>query len=330
MADTVSTLPEYVEFGLRSTNAGPFRSTRGTMRVLLLEGDEDLIRKLVERTLTAPARGAVTYRPLGRRVMLAVGESHVASRVAPENGWGSVHEALAAFWVPVWAGKVDRRGVFLADRLCMSVPHILVDNPVSHATGRETYGYPKALGRFDPPSGFLERALAVDGFGGDYRPDAEAAWFRVLELAPDGATPAGDSDTQGPSGLVRALLERALEVGDLGALGQDDALTLRNGVRVMGRTIREALAGQMRQVFLKQFRAVEDHRRACHQAVVEALARTTSVKWRLSTQGWNVTINSVSSHPITAELGVRTQAVGWSAELRDYEFDVDAGVVIGP
>src|SRR4051794_23855018 len=146
----VSGLPEYVEFGLRSTMAGPFRSTKGQMRMLLLEGDAKRIEALVDRVLTAPARGAAAYRPLSRHVLLSVGESLVSSREPPENGWGRVRGALAAVWVPVWAGRQGRDG-FEADRLCMCVTHILVDNPIPHAAGREIYGYPKALGRFDPP-----------------------------------------------------------------------------------------------------------------------------------------------------------------------------------
>ena len=49
---------------------------------------------------------------------------------------------------PYWAGH-ERNGRFEAKRLCMAVPHILVDNPMSHVGGREIYGFPKALGRFE-------------------------------------------------------------------------------------------------------------------------------------------------------------------------------------
>lgn len=330
MADApVSGLPAYVEFGLRSTMAGPFRSTKGQMRMLLLEGNANRIESLVERVLTGPAPGACAYRPLSRHVLLSVGESLVSSREPPENGWGAVREALAAVWVPVWAGRKVRDG-FEADRLCMCVTHILVDNPISHAVGRETYGYPKALGRFDPPSDFLEKPLTIHGFGGDFRPDAQAAWAPVLELAPTGAPRPAEPDRSSPGELVRVLLRELVGpqvVADAEAAARPEVF---GGIRLLVGVIREALQGHMRQVFLKQFRDATDQHRACHQTVVEGLARTTHVNWRLSARDWHLTVHGLKSHPIFEDLGVGTQPAKWSVELREYEFDVDPGTVIGP
>ena len=91
-------------------------------------------------------------------------------------GLGEVLEHLAAFWVPVWAGR-ERNGRFEADRLCMSVPHIVVDNPISLVVGREVYGFPKALGQFTYGAG---GGSTVDAYGGDFTagsaPDGDHSW----------------------------------------------------------------------------------------------------------------------------------------------------------
>ncbi len=317
----------YVEFGLQSTSPGPFRSTQGYMRLFLLEADDpSRIESLVERTLTGPARGAIAFRPLGRHVLLAIGESSVWSRAAGWTGCGSVREALASFWVPVWRGRPTPAG-FEAERLCMCVPHILVNNPISHAAGREIYGFPKALGQFDPPSDFLPRRVVVSGFGGNFDPHSRASWVPVVEVAPVAAEAQPASLVDGSTPLMEELMRELL-----GSVSGDPEAPAerRAGLRVLPEAIREARAGIMRQVFLKQFRDAEHQQGACYQAVVEAIARTTHVKWRLSTADWRVTLHPVDSHPIGEELGVRSQRAKWSAELREYEFEVDAGKVIAP
>jgi hypothetical protein len=306
------------------------------MRLFLLEGDAERIRDLVERTLTAPARalaaperGVVEFRPLGGHVLLAVGESYVASQTCPERG--SVREALACFWVPVWSG-CSQGERFEARHLCMSVPHILVDNPISHAAGREIYGYPKALARFEPERDFLNGRLVIRGFGGTFATDTKAAWLPLLEITPTSVEAEPGPELDGTTGLVRELLDELLGTDGLPDLGEE-SFELLDGVRVMVSAIREALEGRMRQVFLKQFRDASDQQLACYQALVEVTARTTHVKRRPSRRDWDITIRSLDSHPVGSELGLAVdtpQRATWSVEVREYEFEVDPGEVIAP
>jgi hypothetical protein len=211
----------------------------------------------------------------------------------------------------------------------MCVTHILVDNPISHAAGREIYGFPKAVGRFDPPVDFLDKGLVIHGFGGDFGPAATASWVPVLELAPAGARPQVTGELEGPDALVEALLAELTEEPRFAEMEARGAVRLP-GVRVAAKVINEARSGVMHQVFLKQFRDAADQRRACYQAVVEAIARTTQVKWGLSGEPWDVTIHPVDSHPLHEDLGVATQRARWSARLRDYWYEVDTGAVIAP
>jgi hypothetical protein len=332
MADAVETLPEYVEFGLRSTSPGPYRCSNGRMRVLVLEGNEKCINDLVKRTLTRPAGGKVEYRPLGPYVVLFVGTNRVRSLTKPWADWGWVPEALAAFFVPVWAGHA-RNGDFHAERLCMSVPHIFVDNPMSYLVGREVLGYAKALGRFEPSTGFLDGSVVIHGFGGDFAPDAQAGWVPVVKIAPaDGA--GAEAEDEGPMSdepgeFVRELGSALLPDAELPDrdIGVEVALP---GLRVIARLIKQLCAGQGHQVFLKQFRDAGEVGRACYQAVVEAPTRMEKIRWRLSRRDWDVQICPVESHPLTKELGISSGRVPWSAELRDFQFVVETGIVIGP
>ena len=128
----------------------------------MLEGDQARIDALIERMLNAPAGSDVDYKALGSRVLLQMGGfEHVSSMVPPFDRWGDVREIVAAFWVPVLAGR-DLGDVFLGERFGLALPYIFVDNPMSYLGGRETYGYAKTMGRFDPADGVGERQRMDD------------------------------------------------------------------------------------------------------------------------------------------------------------------------
>ena len=77
-----------------------------------------------------------------------------------------MRETQASFWIPVLAGR-DLGDIFIAERLVLAVPYVLVDNPMSYLGGRETYGYAKTMGRFDPPGGIGDHVTS--------RPSAETS-----------------------------------------------------------------------------------------------------------------------------------------------------------
>ena len=307
MAEAVNDLPRYVDFGLRSVYPGPFRCRDGDMRMFVLDGDRERIGDLVERTLTTAAPGDVAYRPIGGRVMLLYGLNVVTSATAPYDGYGKVDEWLASFWVPVLRGR-RHDGDFRAERLCMFVSHLLVDNPLSLVAGREIYGFPKALGCFS----WTGDDLRIDGFGGEHRPEATAKWLPVLEMrrAAGGEGEAGGEAAEGMDGLVDTVMERLVEPGAEGVLPD---------------LCRDLRRGRMTMVFLKQFRDAAQHDRACHQAVVEAVSVTHRVTTRPSLADWDVTIHPVDSHPLAGDLGVRSGRHGWSATLKGFDFDVLEG-----
>ena len=174
-------LPPYVEYGGRATAPGPFLSLRGRLRGYLLEGDSERIAALIERMLNVPAGPGVEYRAMGSKVLLQMGGfEHVSSMAPPFDRWGDVREIVAAFWVPVLAGR-DLGDVFLAERFGLALPYIFVDNPMSYLGGRETYGYAKTMARFEPADGVGERQR-MEAFGGNFGREEGAEWRTFLEI----------------------------------------------------------------------------------------------------------------------------------------------------
>ena len=316
--------PAYVEYGGRATAPGPFLSLGGKLRGFVLEGDQAKISALVQRMLDVPAGGAVHYRPLGSSVLLLVGGfDRVYSMVPPFDRWGAVREIMATFWIPVVAGR-EVGGEFVAERIGLTTPYILVDNPMSYLGGRETYGYAKTMARFDPENGLGDRTV-IHAFGGDFGRDEGAGWRPFLEVAADpGPNPAGE--LVGPAAIVAHL------AGDLERDERGGAMVA--GLRLARSVVDDMLAARVRQVFLKQFRESADGTRACYQTVVEAPIDVKRSVLRPSGRDWEVVVHHLDSHPIGHEMGVRTQRprIAFEGELdMVVEVGVDvAGYGAGP
>jgi uncharacterized protein with NAD-binding domain and iron-sulfur cluster len=311
-------LPAYVEYGGRATAPGPFLSLGGRLRGFVLQADEERLNALVARTLSDPAGRELDYRALCPFVFLLLGGfTRVSSMASPFDRWGTVEEIQASFWVPVVAGR-DLGEVFLAERLGLAVPYIFVDNPMSYLGGRETYGYAKTMGRFEPSEG-VGREVKLKTFGGNFGRDEGAAWRPFLEVVAAGrrdghaeAEPLEDAE-----GLVRHL------AGDLPRPNSRGEIVLPD-LRLSRTLVEDLLAGRVRQVFLKQFRDAADGTRACYQAVVEAPIDVTRLSFTPSATEWNITIHPLDSHPIGQELGVES-----GRALMAYEAELDMVVLTG-
>lgn len=310
-------LPAYVVHGFETESPGSFKSDNARMRIYLLHGDRDAIKTHIDQTLNVPLRGAYSYHPaLGDLVILMMGDNVVGSKA---DGWkthGRVNETLASFWIPlhrrVKGSDSNERG------LRMWIPHILVDNPISLVTGRELYGFPKALGRFTPPSGF-EAAdgstgpIRVEGFGGQYSASAYAGWRPLLDVRP-------------VRHIGRARSDDAWRT-DLDEFAQDfpGPISLVRQWRTNSR---------IKHVFLKQFRDVAQQDRACYQAVVEAPMKTSNVKWRRLVHhlfhAWEVRVHHLDTHDLGRELGLpEVQRAHITYEM-EFSFEVLPGDVIAP
>ena len=300
------------------------------MRMFFLKGDWDAIRALTDRVLTKKAKNTV-FHPVMPYVLFMHGLNVVSSKTPPWDQYGEVREILAAFWVPVLAGRREN-GKFIGEKLCMSLPYILVDNPISHIAGREIYGFPKALGNF---TGEADE-LVVQGYGGDFKPGTTAGWFDFIRTsrAQAGAATAGDADNEEEAAAILAeessadLTELDLDLTELepglNASGVGDA------AKLFRRVISDFLKGQMNQVFLKQFRDAEKQNLAAYQEVIEAPALTKTADYKFERGAWRVELNSLASHPIATELGLRTQTPGFSVRITGFVFDVEPGGVITP
>lgn len=290
----MNAMPRYVEYGGRVDAPPPFEGRDGSFRLFVLQGGEKQIAKLCREVFTAPAGGAVEYRPLGSLVLLMTGSANLSSLAPGFTQMGYVRETQLSLWVPMMAGTTIGP-VFVPERLCLAVPYIFVNNPMSYMGGREDYGFPKSMGIFEPADATGD-AVTVQAFGGDFSPQNEARWLPLIEIAAVG-TAASAPTVWTP-------------------LGDPAEIDLPEALAPVSQALGGVLAGTAQQVFLKQFRDCASATSACYQAVVEAPMQVEDVQWASLPGSWSVTVHPLDSHPIAAELGVGDQPALFTVALK--------------
>jgi hypothetical protein len=116
--------------------------------------------------------------------------------------------------------------------------------------------------------------------------------------------------------------DRARE-GDGELLGRLGAL-----VPGLGSSLAGGLTGfEAPMIFLKQFRAISDGKRACYQAIVEAPARLHTLRSAGRMRGRHeVEIQPYESHPIARDLGLRQGKLTPFASVHaDFDFVMENG-----
>ena len=294
----------YVEFPAEQTLRPPglFEDTR--FFYFVLRADQARLRALCDRYLNAPSGGAMNYSPIGI-VLLAF--SHVVGLRSADADRGVITYKDIAFWVPVLGGKTKP--------LCLFPPYIFVDDASTMATGREVFGLPKQLGRFQMPLSLNELAgMAQPAFRaevvGRLAPGGQNDWRTLLTLESSPAAPRDD------------------EIHLLSVLS---GLIFPAALRSFALPAWLSHLGAVPTVGLKQVRDAATPEAACYQAIVEAPLSTVRVygKPRFLLDAFRLTLMNVPSHPVAESLGLSggTQTVPLTVYF-EATMRMDAGVVV--
>ena len=282
--------PDYVEWGALATVPGPLKCLRVRERGFVVEADEEKLRALCSRLFAA-----VPVEPFGAHLILAWAEAtRIVSLPPPWDRMGSSPESTLSIWMPV-----VRKGGLLA----LVMAGIFLENPISLASGREMYGFPKAWGW----PVMADDACSLDVYGLDFGKGAAPARRPLLSVERGEAHGGTSGDTWSH------LRELAGDLGD--AIGA-------------GRTLLDTIGTHsFTQLLLKQIRDVTDGTKAALQQIVELPYTFANVSGGLDLHHWALTVSPLSSHPLEQELGLATQttSVAFHAEL---DFTIGPGLVI--
>ena len=305
--------PRYVDYGSLMAPPAPFHSLNTRLWGFWARANRNRIAQLCDKVFTAPTAGAVRCRPLSGYVMITWGDiARVVSATPPYDKRGGVHEPQVAIWVPV----ALRDPTSSRERFAMCIPYIWLDNAMSLAAGRELFGYPKAWGwpKFPSPKDRPQR-WRLDAFGLDFKPDALARRHRLLEVVQS------DSPVRGTAAELHSLADVARHAA--GSLFDDVWADLGVAESFVSELLRDRLVN----VFLKQFRSVEDGLGASLQQVVEADYEITRLRAKPVLLEHELTVRHLDSHPVIDELGLSDQTLSIAYEV-EMDFNVGDGRVL--
>lgn len=319
----------YVDLGGSQTAPQPYSIEGARFYAFLLDARFPALEAYVDRVLNGPAGGKVIYKPLVGRVMLGLMEAARIYDGPPDHRTFWIPERDLAFWIPVV--KIHHLGPFeVATRLDWYMSYVIVDDPWAVASGREIYGFPKALGQFDqeppigpdgPSSTLLTRLSVATQTVVEYGPEARAMPRPLIEIRRTGhPVPAAERAWE-------TIEEAAREF--LGVLFDGEHVTIP-GLGMVREVVEFLEHRDYPLIFLKQFRDHADGQLACYQAVLEAPVRVTSFRKAAWLPGrYEVSITPYASHPIVADLGLGgpTPSVVAAAYL-DFDFEIGNGTLL--
>ncbi|MEE8390840.1 MAG: acetoacetate decarboxylase family protein [Anaerolineae bacterium] len=292
---------------------GPYLQRNAQIAAFLLPADPGQLQQMCDRYLNTPTGGRLNYAPLMPYVAMLVADMKVSSLDERDRELGWMRETELGFWIPTVA-RAQAGGLYIPDRTGWFLPYLYVNNPSAIATGREVYGFPKMLARFDKPLDVQNPEFAVDVWGfAQSGSEVEGTMQRLAELRRrDESRAASAAVTWGSWDAARAEITRLLAESDSSV----DEAALQQLV--------PSDRMEILTVFLKQFRDVTDTRRACYQAIIEATIRLQHFhSGELLDSTYDLTFHTLQNHPLVQTLGLNADESGTVQPLVGLRIHVD-------
>jgi Acetoacetate decarboxylase (ADC) len=287
-----TTQPFYIDRSAEQVYLPPFKAVGTGLFAFAVQADLNVLQtRICDRYLNAPLGGGRRFCPALSQVFFVfntVDSLRAESAGWQDKGWFSEKEAA------VWMLVADHE----TERLFWFHPYMLVDNAYALSMGREIYGFPKALGWFDIPTGpNAPQHLSVETLAvKDYTLSTQglrAPLFSIHQVGPGSSAP-----------LEAGITEMSELVVELAKMAHVDGSWFET-LGLAAHLIDDLLHLRLPMVFLKQFRDGADPTRCCYQAIQEVNVQLTEFhSARIYTEKYQLDINDLASHPVRADLGL--------------------------
>ncbi len=310
-------LPDYIDNGLAfPVFRGPYLQKDVSLAAFLFQADIASLTTLCDQTLNAPEPAMYKYVPLMSSVILVYADMLISSLDERDSKVGLIPETEVSFWILTVAMQKMSTG-YIPHHLAWYLPYLLVDESNAIATGREVYGFNKQAAEFVKPQEIQSPQFTIDVLGfKKFDPTAIAQKEHLLELKAS-SSEAGERKW-GDWGTAKSAFTTEIMKHARTDLGSD----------VLGFAAK-ALVNNIPLVFLKQFRDAADTKKAAFKKIVEAPLHIKEYRdGAMLSQGHNLGINHLDSHPLAEKLGLKAQQNSMLNVWMKVDFILEHGVEI--
>ncbi|WP_417731786.1 NAD(P)-binding protein [Rosistilla oblonga] len=316
-------LPMYVERGGDQSFPAPFEFKTVDAFAFHLSAPASALQRLCDAHLNAPTGGRLSYvAPFSSVMMVFSNIARSRPSLPPASEYGWLPEKNFSIWIPLIAMESTSTGIPWPRAIVWYQPYIMVDQAWALTSGREVYGYPKALADVTIPgfetdqTAFGVKTLAVEAAD----PAAEVRRLELLKIRPtsSSAVPSGRQfDQTQAADLVEDMKRKVLV---------EPEAHNNNSSAVESRVDTLLSLTDLTGVFLKQFRDAGVGNQACYQAIVEADAKPSFLGGGSLSDSYQVEGIDTITHPFLADFGwsgfPREVANAWHVK---FNFTMQAG-----
>jgi len=312
-----SPYPKYIERADGQAFNQPYEIKGTKMYGFVVEGSMTKLQEVCDKYLNNPSNGEIEYRPAMNYVILTFNNIDFLSSIEPpdyDKGTNSEEEAI--FWMLTVVGK-KVGPFFVAERLAWFMPYVYVNNSPALVSGREVYGIFKQLGELQIPSIDQKPDLfTIDTLlFKEFTPETKAKNARLLEVRR-----IAQGDKHQAIKTWETFEEAIRAIASLLFDNNDEVVIPGLGLpfKLLDYLIEKAVPF----VSLKQFRDVENSKRACYQALLEAsMQLQTFYGGRLLGfdnfgDQFELTINNFASQPLVQDMGLHKGLAPGSESVR--------------
>lgn len=293
-------LPMYVQRGGDQSFPAPFEFKTVDAYAFHLSAPKASLQRLCDAHLNDPTGRRLSYLAPFSSVMVVfsnIARSRPSLLPASEYGW--LPEKNMSIWIPLVAMERTASGIPWPRAIVWYQPYIMVDQAWALTSGREDYGYPKALAEVTIPgfdtheTAFSVKTLAVK----QADPNAQVRRLQLLTVQPTVDEAIGFARQFAPtqaSDLIDDMKKKVLVESELREAQNGDLAESVDSL--MGLT-------DITSVFLKQFRDASAGNHACYQAIIEADARPSFLGGGTIRTPFQVDGLAAITHPFLSDFG---------------------------
>ena len=295
--------PPYIEFPNEIDIPLPGVTADMLMYNFTMRGDYDKMQKVIDQRLNAVIKDdSVRYFVLTDYLIAVI--SHIRKGYKAEKDYpkpGLASEKAFQIFIPTAECMKNDRGEWVAQRMTMFIPYILLDNFFNLITGREQIGFPKSQAWVNlPEDPHNAESFSVDAFGfktfshtdpvyGAYQP-----WLKVNKVNDRSQFSDGEWNNHNDAwDAVKDTFKR---------IPSDEE---RIGLPFIVRELEDLVHKRVDLAFLKQFRDAANPYNACYQAIIDCPGVISEFHkgWWLNGE-YEFEFEDFASFPICEELGL--------------------------